>query len=65
MSEPSGDPASGDASDAAQPTSSARPDVFGDVLPDQTGDDLLDGSDWREGEDDEDERLRREVPPHH
>ncbi len=40
-------------------------DVFGDVLPDQTSDERAGGTDWRAGEDDSDERLRREVPPHY
>ena len=39
-------------------------DVFGDVLPDQTSDERAGGTDWA-GEDDSDERLRREVPPHY
>ena len=40
-------------------------DVFGDVLPDQTSDERAGGTDWRADEDDSDERLRREVPPHY
>jgi hypothetical protein len=48
-----------------------RAAVFGDVLPDATTDERSDG--WSEpaggersdGEDPVDERLRREVPPHH
>jgi hypothetical protein len=43
--------------------------VFGDVLPTQTDDDLDGGDDWtdlrRDGESANDERLRRDVPPHH
>lgn len=40
-------------------------DVFGDVLPDQTTDERVDGADrWAEA-DDADDRLRREVPPHY
>ena len=35
--------------------------VFGDVLPETTSDERDDGSADR----DDDERLRREVPPHH
>ncbi|ROR90004.1 hypothetical protein [Nocardioides aurantiacus] len=40
-------------------------EVFGEVLPEQTGDDR--GGQDRPGEDDRaaDERLRRDVPPHH
>jgi hypothetical protein len=48
-----------------------RAAVFGDVLPEATGDERGDG--WGEqpegdgpgAEDPADERLRREVPPHH
>lgn len=43
--------------------------MFGDVLPDQTEDDLDRGDDWmdvrRDGADADDDRLRRDVPPHH
>ena len=43
------------------------PDPFGDVLPDRTRDEEATG--WSEegwsDNDDPDERLRREVPPHH
>ena len=42
------------------------PDPFGEVLPDRTRDEDAEG--WSEDElspDDQDERLRREVPPHH
>ena len=42
------------------------PDPFGEVLPDRTRDEDAEG--WSEdgfSEDDQDERLRREVPPHH
>ena len=45
-----------------------HPDVFGDVLPDQTGDERADGADWRTGEGgdaERDEDLRRDVPPHY
>jgi hypothetical protein len=41
-------------------------DPFGTVLPERAGDD--DAASWGdrdESADDEDERLRREVPPHH
>jgi hypothetical protein len=42
-----------------------RAEVFGDVLPDSTGDDRPDR--WGEGEpgDATEEWLRRQVPPHH
>jgi hypothetical protein len=40
-----------------------RPDPFGQVLPDRTRDEEDRG--WGEREYDDDERLRREVPPHH
>ena len=40
-----------------------RPDPFGPVLPDRTRDEEDRG--WGEREYDDDERLRREVPPHH
>ncbi|MEO5651774.1 MAG: hypothetical protein ABIN79_11980 [Marmoricola sp.] len=36
-------------------------EVFGDVLPEQTSDDV----DPREGADASEEWLRRQVPPHH
>ena len=40
-------------------------DVFGEVLPEQTGDDR-DGGDWREElARDRDDELRDDVPPHH
>ena len=42
------------------------PDPFGEVLPERTRDE--DAAGWSEHElsqDDLDERLRREVPPHH
>jgi hypothetical protein len=38
-------------------------DPFGDVLPDGGADEQSEG--WGEEEPDDDERLRREVPPHH
>lgn len=38
-------------------------DVFGQVLPEGTRDEGSVG--WGEREYDDDERLRREVPPHH
>jgi hypothetical protein len=42
----------------------AAPDPFGDVLPDGTRDEEVAG--WGErGHDGDDDRLRREVPPHH
>jgi hypothetical protein len=37
-------------------------EVFGDVLPEQTGDDTAEPQSQPDGDD---ERLRREVPPHH
>jgi hypothetical protein len=37
-------------------------EVFGDVLPEQTRDDTAEPESRPEGDD---ERLRREVPPHH
>jgi hypothetical protein len=46
---------------------SAQPDVFGEVLPTASGDELAEG--WGEGWHDavggREESLRREVPPHH
>ncbi len=41
----------------------STPDRFGDVLPERTRDEDSEG--WSERESDDDERLRREVPPHH
>lgn len=38
-------------------------DLFGDVLPEHTRDEAPEG--WGEHDLDDDERLRREVPPHH
>jgi hypothetical protein len=38
-------------------------DPFDDVLPDQTRDE--DSLGWGEDEQDRDEAIRREVPPHH
>lgn len=60
------DPAPQGAADPDPPraTASERSDVFGDVLPDQTTDERSEDADWREDEQ-SDERLRREVPPHH
>lgn len=52
-----------DPSKPAPPRRDARRDPFGKVLPDRTGDE--DATGWGETEYDEDERLRREVPPHH
>ena len=37
-------------------------EVFGEVLPDQTSDDVAEP---QARPDSDDERLRREVPPHH
>jgi hypothetical protein len=37
-------------------------EVFGDVLPEQTSDDTAEPQTQPDGDD---ERLRREVPPHH
>ena len=37
-------------------------EVFGDVLPEQTSDDTAEP---QVRPDDDDERIRREVPPHH
>jgi hypothetical protein len=37
-------------------------DVFGDVLPEQTGDDTAEPETQHDADD---ERIRREVPPHH
>jgi hypothetical protein len=39
--------------------------VFGDVLPDATGDERGDDGTRSGGEDAADDWLRREVPPHH
>ena len=36
-------------------------EIFGDVLPEQTSDDKAEA----EPQPDDDERFRREVPPHH
>jgi hypothetical protein len=43
----------------------ARPprDPFGAVLPERSRDE--EGSGWGERAEDDDDRLRREVPPHH
>lgn len=40
-----------------------RAQVFGDVLPDRTGDERGDG--WGDRESGSDDWLRGEVPPHH
>jgi hypothetical protein len=37
-------------------------EIFGDVLPEQTSDDAAEPESRPDGDD---ERLRREVPPHH
>ncbi len=37
-------------------------EIFGDVLPEQTSDDAAEPETRPDGDD---ERLRREVPPHH
>lgn len=42
----------------------ARPDIFGELLPEQTRDDQATW-DERRDEQDPDEHLRREVPPHY
>jgi hypothetical protein len=39
------------------------PDPFGQVLPERARDE--EGAGWGDREYDEDERLRRDVPPHH
>jgi hypothetical protein len=44
-------------------TGSTPRDPFGQVLPDHTRDE--DATGWGEPAYDDDERLRREVPPHH
>ena len=41
----------------------SREDPFGQVLPERTRDEETTG--WGEQAYDDDERLRREVPPHH
>jgi hypothetical protein len=54
----------GDAAEAARKAAMEKrrlAEVFGDVLPETTGDDRR----GPEAGDDADERLRREVPPHH
>jgi hypothetical protein len=40
-----------------------EPDRLGDLLPDVTLDESASG--WGDDDGDADERLRREVPPHH
>ena len=40
-----------------------EPDRLGDLLPDVTLDESASG--WGDDDSDADERLRREVPPHH
>jgi hypothetical protein len=47
---------------ARSPERDQRP-RFDPVLPDHTRDE--EGAGWGEAERDDDERLRREVPPHH
>jgi hypothetical protein len=43
-----------------------RSDVFGEVLPDATGDERADGWSERDASDPgSEEWLRRQVPPHH
>lgn len=38
-------------------------EIFGEVLPEQTKDDVAEPQPQPEGDDDD--RIRREVPPHH
>jgi beta-N-acetylhexosaminidase len=45
-------------------STSAPPEMFGDVLPEVTGDERDSSDDWYD-QGDHDDRLRREVPPHH
>ncbi|MPZ94590.1 MAG: hypothetical protein GEU96_06660 [Propionibacteriales bacterium] len=49
--------------DAAAEQPRRKDDPFGEVLPDRTRDETGDG--WGERGGDDDDRLRREVPPHH
>jgi hypothetical protein len=44
-------------------TPPAPGDPFGRVLPERSRDE--DATGWGDTEDDDDERLRREMPPHH
>ncbi|GAB2936597.1 hypothetical protein GCM10027047_36430 [Rhodococcus aerolatus] len=55
------DPAGPDAAAAARARRERLDRIFGDVLPETTGDER---DPARAGGDDDD-RLRREVPPHH
>jgi hypothetical protein len=61
-------PVEPDAEDATVPSpavASEQLDVFGVVLPEQTGDDR-DGGDWRDdARRDRDDELREDVPPHY
>jgi hypothetical protein len=51
-------------SDAPPPTSvRRRTDVFGEVVPVQSGDERAET--WGDVVEDSEEALRREVPPHH
>jgi len=61
---PDGDRADGDRTDGER-TGAGRSatDGMGDLLPDVTRDESAGG--WGDDESDSDERLRREVPPHH
>lgn len=60
MSEPTTDQPD---DDPAAEQSRRKDDPFGEVLPERTSDETADG--WGERDGDDDERLRREVPPHH
>ena len=57
-------PAAEDAITAAE-RRRRRARVFGDVLPDTTGDERGDGWSEREPAEGSDEWFRRQVPPHH
>ena len=60
------DPADPSAEVTDEQRRARRARVFGDVLPDRTGDERGDG--WSEpdrGPEGTDEWLRRQVPPHH
>ena len=57
-----GEPTEQDAAEVARRRARRRAEVFGDVLPESTGDDRDPGPPAGDGRDEE---LERNVPPHH
>lgn len=65
MSEPNSDRELGKDPKTAAARARRRARVFGDVLPESTGDDRDTGAREHAGADRSDEWLRGQVPPHH